>query len=234
MGTYRALGVEVKQVRGFPGVDSPFLEAILLRTHKHGLDDQIMTFSSSIRALALAGMLCLSAGVAGCGANPFQLNWSADPDSALIFSLARPELNLPSGFDFALRRTVEIQEPGATGTWDLLMDTEGGDLVFRLPTFYNIASEARIAVFENMSFDQVLRAPEDTVDYVNDGAIPVRMGTTYVIQTHLGTDRFGQRCHFFAKMEPLAVDVAQGTLRFIFDRNPLCEDLDLVPRDSGN
>lgn len=171
----------------------------------------------------------MSAGLAGCGSNPFQLNWTADPDTALIFSLARPELNLPSGFDFALRRTVEIQEPGATGSWDVLLDTEGDQLVLRVPAFYKIDSEARIAVFENMSFDQVLKAPEDTAVYLSDVSIPMRLGNTYVIQTHLGRDQFGQRCRFFAKMAPLVVDVAQGTLEFVFDRNPLCEDLDLVP-----
>jgi hypothetical protein len=189
---------------------------------------------SSIRSFALAGLVCASAGVAGCGDNPFQLNWSASPDTALIYSLVRPEINLPSGFDFALRRTVEIQAPDATGTWDVLLDTEAGGLVIRLPSFYNIAGEARVAVFENMSFDQVLKAPEDTAAYESNAAIPVRLGNTYVIQTHFGTDRFGQRCRFFAKMEPLVLDVAQGTMEFVYDKNPLCEDLDLVPPDDGN
>lgn len=193
-----------------------------------------MTIRSTIRPLAFAGLICTFAAVAACGDNPFALNWSADPDSALIYSLARPELNLPSGFDFTTRRTVEIQEPGATGTWDVLVDTEGGELVFRVPIFYDIPSDARVAVFENMSFDEILEAPEDTLDYVGEESIPLRMGNTYVIQTHQGTDQFGQRCHFFAKLEPLAIDVAQGTFKFLFDRNPLCEDLDLVPPDDRN
>jgi hypothetical protein len=176
----------------------------------------------------------MSAALGGCGDNPFQLNWSASPDTVLLFSLARPEINLPTGFDFALRRTVEIQQPGATGQWDVVLDTEGAVLVLRVPEFYNIESEARIATFENMSFDEILEAPEDTAVYVSDEAVPMRLGNTYVIQTHLGTDRFGQRCHFFAKMEPLVLDVVQGTMSFVYDKNPLCEDLDLVPEDDGN
>jgi hypothetical protein len=193
-----------------------------------------MTIRSSMRSLALAAIIGTSAGVAGCSGNPFQLNWSASPDTALIYSLTRPEINLPSGFDFALRNTVEIQKPGSTGNWDVLLDTEAGELVLRAPGFYEIDSEARIAVFENMSFDQILKAPRDTADYISDRGVPMRLGTTYVIQTHLSTDRFGQRCRFYAKMEPLVLNVAQGTMEFLFDRNPLCEDLDLVPPDTGN
>jgi hypothetical protein len=193
-----------------------------------------MTIRGFLRSFALAGLICTSVGVSGCGRNPFQLNWTAQPDTSLIYSLQRPEINLPSGFDFVLRLPIEIQRPGSTGQWDVLLDTEGGELVIRSPRFYNIASDARVAVFENMSFDQVLKAPRDTLLYISDQSIPVRLGTTYVIQTHQSTDRFGQRCRFYAKMEPLALDLSQGTMEFVYDKNPLCEDLDLVPPDDGN
>ena len=193
-----------------------------------------MTIRSLVRALVYSGLVCVSAGLSACGDNPFELNWSANADTALIFSLARPELNLPSGFNFALRRTVEIQRPNATGDWDVVLDTEGAQLVMRVPSFYGISSDSRIAVFENKSFDEVLKAPNDSLLFIANEAVPMSLGNTYVIQTHRDVDQFGQSCHFFAKFTPLVLNVAQGTMQFVYDRNPLCEDLDLVPPPTGN
>jgi hypothetical protein len=34
---------------------------------------------------------------------------------------------------------------------------------------------------------------------------------------------------FFAKLEPLVLDVAGGTLEFVFDASPVCNDTRLVP-----
>ncbi len=164
-----------------------------------------------------------------CSDDIFRLRWSSDPDTALVYSLARPELNLPSGFDFVNRTAVEIQAPGATGSWDFALDTQGGQLVMVPPTVYGITSEARITVIPGMRFEDVQKAPSDTSRYTGTEAVPVSLGNTYVFQTHLARDRFGQLCRFFAKLEPLALDVQLGTMRFVFDRNPLCEDLDLIP-----
>ena len=152
-----------------------------------------------------------------CSDDIFRLRWSSDPDTALVYSLARPELNLPSGFDFVNRTAVEIQAPGATGSWDFVLDTQGGQLV--IPCGVTLLH----------LFQDVQKAPSDTSRYTGTEAVPVSLGNTYVFQTHLARDRFGQLCRFFAKLEPLALDVQLGTMRFVFDRNPLCEDLDLIP-----
>jgi len=187
-----------------------------------------MTIQSFLRVLVMAALVTLTGSFAACSDDFFQLNWSADVDTTLIYSLDRPEINLPSAFDFVMRELIEIHQPGTNGQWDILLDTEDGQLMMKVPAFFGLDSDARISVFSNMDFDDVLRAPEDTTDFTAD---PVRVepGNVYVIQTHLAPDRFQQSCHFFAKMQPLTVDVENGTMRFVFDRNPLCEDLDLVP-----
>ena len=89
-------------------------------------------------ALCFASVL----GLSGCGENIFEQKWTvARVDTVRIYSLARPELNLPSGFDFVNRIAVEIQAPGATGAWDLLLDTQDGQLVFLPPGALGITSE---------------------------------------------------------------------------------------------
>ena len=42
----------------------------------------------------------LTVGLGACGDDPFAFRWNDVPDTAQIYSLARPELNLPSGFSF--------------------------------------------------------------------------------------------------------------------------------------
>ena len=73
-------------------------------------------------------------GLTACGENIFDIKWTeANVGTALIYSMARPELNLPTAFDFVSRFPVKIQEPGVTGIWDLALDTQGGQLVFLPP-----------------------------------------------------------------------------------------------------
>lgn len=190
-----------------------------------------MTLRNSATSLMFAVLLCGSATLAGCS-DPFQLNWTQQPDTVTLFSLARPELNLESGFDLVRRRAVTIQQPGQTGNWDFVLDTQGGQLVMSPPRVFGIDSDAQIAVFAGQRFDQIFEAPEDTASYVGDVPVPLELGTTYVFQTHVGQDSFGQSCHFFSKLEPLEINVTLGTLRFVYDTNPLCEDLELIPPEN--
>lgn len=176
--------------------------------------------------LVCAGVLALGA----CEDDPFGLgNWNADPDTALLYSLARPDLNLPSAINFDRRILLRVESPDATGNWDIAVDTEGGGLVFLAAPALGINSRARIATFPGMDFDEVVRAPSDTTVYVATEPVPVDLSTTYVIRTGEGIGSFGQRCVFFAKLQPLEVDVARGTVRFVFDSNPICNQFDLVP-----
>ena len=171
-------------------------------------------------------------GSTACGENIFDIKWTvARVDTVLIYSLARPELNLPSGFDFVNRRALEIQEPGATGSWDLLLDTQDGQLVFLPPGALRIASDVMVLALPGTAFDDVIKAPKDSTRYTRDQPLPVETGSVYVLRTHEGVSRFGVPCRFYGKLQPLEVEPALGTVRFQYDVSTLCDDRGLVPTD---
>ncbi len=172
-------------------------------------------------------------GLSGCGENIFEQKWTlAQVDTVLIYSLARPELNLPSAFDFVNRVTLKIQAPGATGEWDLVLDTRDGELVFLPPGALGIASETMVLQIPGMAFDDVTTAPKDTTLYSVDRPFPVETSSVYVLRTHQGRDRFGLPCRFYGKLQPLEVEPALGTVRFMYDVSRLCDDRSLIPPDA--
>jgi len=181
--------------------------------------------TTPIRALLLLGAVAL---LGGCSDDPFQREWEANPDTAAIFSLARPELELPSAFSFRNRRTLQVQDPAATGEWDVALDTRDGDLVFVLPGAFGVESQARIAPLPGLDFDDLREAPTDSTVFVADRA-PVELGMVYVVRT---TERPGVRCVFFVKFQTTAIDIGEQSVEFRFDGSPFCNDRDLVPPDS--
>jgi hypothetical protein len=184
------------------------------------------------RASGRAVLLLLALATAACE-DPFEIRWEARTDTALIYSLARPEPNLASAFNFYFRAPVAVESPGSTGQWDVALDTEGGRLVLVPPRALGINSRARIAALPGLSFQDVTDAPADTAAYVSNRSVPLVHGTIYVVQTSEQSGSFGQRCVFFAKMEPLVLDLTAGTLRFAFDASPVCNDTRLVPPEDG-
>jgi len=178
---------------------------------------------------AVAAVAALLTGLGGCSGDPFAFNWNDTPDTVLLYSLARPELNLLSGFAFFQRVPIRIESPAATGSWDAAVDTRDGDIVLLPPGALGVISTARIAVIEDVSFDDVKRAPTDTLMYIATEAVPVRMGSIYIIKTNRARGSFGSSCVYYAKLEPLVIDIAGGTLTFRYITNPICNSIDLVP-----
>ncbi|MEX2467912.1 MAG: hypothetical protein WD995_13465 [Gemmatimonadota bacterium] len=178
-------------------------------------------------ALALAA--ALMTGLAACGADPFSFNWSDVPDTVSVYSLARPELNLPSAYNFFAGATLPVENPNATGNWDMALDTRGGELVLLPPGALGVQSRARIAALEGLDLDDVTEAPGDTLVFSSSDPVPLRLGTTYVVRTGQRAGSFGARCVYYAKMEPLHIDVAGGTLTFREVTNPVCNNRSLVP-----
>ncbi len=175
-----------------------------------------------------------SLAVAACGRNPFELTWvETRADTVLLYSLVRPELNLPSAFDFHGHKSLRIEAPGSTGGWDVVLDTQGGQLVLLPPGALGIESEAGIVPFPGLRFADLTEAPKDTASYKRDEPIALEAGTSYVVRTHRGPDRFGIQCVFYAKLEPLEIDPVLGTLWFVYDVNPLCGERSLVPTPDG-
>ena len=171
-----------------------------------------------------------ASGLTGCGENIFEVKWTeARVDTALVYSLAHPDLNVFSGFDFVRRLPIRAQAAGVTGQWDLLLDTQGGQLVFLPPGALDIESATLVFPMPGAAFDDVLRAPKDTTLYTRDLPLPVDMGTVYVLRTRRGPNRFGLLCSLYGKFQPVAIDPARETVRFAYDVNRICDDRALVP-----
>ncbi|MCE2455108.1 MAG: hypothetical protein J4G12_04715 [Gemmatimonadetes bacterium] len=199
-----------------------------------------MVTSKSVRAplgfrrpLAASGVLAFALVAPGaCDDDPFAIPWEEAPDTVTLYSLARPELNLHSAFNFTSRRRVTVEAPLATGVWDMAVDTRGGAIVLLPPGALGVyAARARIATLNGVSFDEVTEAPIDTAAYVSREPVPVAMGNIYVVRTNQQTGVFGAQCVYYAKLEPLVIDPGGGTLTFVFDSNPVCNDPRLVPPD---
>jgi len=207
----------------FPSLPSPFPDPNVTKEARPG-------HRHAPKAAALAAALLT--GLAACGSDPFAFNWSDAPDTVVLYSLARPETNLPSGYNFYSSARVVVEAPGATGSWDVALATDGADLVFLPPGALGVDSRARIAVLEGMALDEVTAAPADTAAFAVADTVPVRLGTTYVVRTGQRTGSFGTRCVYYAKVEAVEIDVAGGTLTFREVTNPVCNNRRLVPPDS--
>ena len=168
-------------------------------------------------------------GVAACGDDPFAFDWTDNPDTVLLYSLARPELNLVSAFSFFKGIPVQVEAAGVTGSWDLAVDTRVNELVLLPPGALNVIGKAAISTLENMTLADVTEAPADTLDYVDDQPVPVTMGTVYVVKTNRATGSFGESCVYYAKLTPVIIDVPGGTLTLEYVTNPVCNSQDLVP-----
>jgi hypothetical protein len=176
-----------------------------------------------------AVVAALAVALAACGRDPFSIPWSDTPDSAKIYSLERPELNIATAFGFYDGLGVAVESPTATGRWDAALDTQDGELVLLPPGALGITSKARIATIPGMTLDDVTEAPGDANQYTADQPVPVVAGTVYVIKTGARPGSFGATCSYYSKMEPIEIDLAEESLTFRYVTSPICNDRDLVP-----
>jgi len=182
------------------------------------------------RAVRFLALFPLLPAIWACDDDPFKINWELSPDTVLIYSLARPEMNLSSAFDFVGRRPVRVESPSAVGEWDLALDTQDGSLVFVPPAAIGITgSEAAIVSMGEMPYEEIRRAPRDTTLYISDRVVPVVVGDLYVIRTRQKAGAWGTRCVYYGKFEPLSADPDLGILTFQYDVSPVCNDRKLVP-----
>lgn len=166
---------------------------------------------------------------ASCGDDIFRVDWEISPDTVVLHSLARPELNLASGFDFYNGFSLVVEEPESTGNWDMAVDTRNGRLVALPPGALGVTSKARVAPLRGVTFEEVTEAPADSALYVATQAVPMELGTIYVWRTRQTFGSFGRVCVYYAKMEPLVLDPVAGKLTFVFDSSPVCNDRSLIP-----
>lgn len=181
---------------------------------------------ATVAALLMGGMLT------ACESDLFEPQWSSNIGTVHLFSLARPELNLPSAFGFNERLTRRVEAPASSGSWDIALDTRDGQLVFMPPGALGIPSLARIGRRPGVAFDEVTEAPTDTAEYSGAEPVLAEEGAVYVVRTGQNTDFFGGQCVYFAKMEVEEVDPEVATVRFRYEANPVCNDPGLVPTEN--
>jgi hypothetical protein len=183
-------------------------------------------------ALRVGALAVLTVPLAACGDDPFLLRWQENPREAVLFSLDRPELNRPQAFDLLQARRVIVQSVEEEGRWDFAVDRVNGEMVFLPPRALGVSSQAALVPLPGTAFADVREAPADTAVYISREPVPIRQGTLYVVRTHQQTGPWGQRCFYYGKVEPLEIDDAQGTVRFLFDVSPDCNNRRLVPPGS--
>lgn len=186
----------------------------------------------STRIIALTAVAVIFLGSVACGEDPFRVRWEVNPTEATLFSLAQPDVNLPSAFDFVGRRTVQIESAAATGRWDIAVDGNGIAMFLLPPGALGVTSRAGIATIPGASFDEVREAPSDTTRYASAQAVPLELGSVFVVRTRQEQNQWGQVCVFYAKLEPLEINATDGIVTFVFDASPECNNRRLVP--SGN
>ena len=179
--------------------------------------------------MLMAVALAAFSGLAACDDDPFQINWAADADTARLFALSRPELNLPSAFDFFARAPIRLEAPMTGDSWDAAVDTRDGELVWLPPLALGVPSDAGIAVLENETFLGARMAPRDTTRYTTDQPVPIRAGRIYVIRTRRVPGAFGSLCNYYGKAEALELDPVGGQVTFQYDISPVCNNRELVP-----
>jgi len=180
---------------------------------------------------AAVGLSTLALGA--CGDDPFEIQWASDIDTVTLYSLARPEIGLASAYDFNGRRSIVVEEPGATGSWDVAFEDDGSSAWFTPPGALGVESEAALAPIAGVAFEDVTEAPSDTSLYVGSQAVPISVGQTYVVRSRELRGFFGRLCVYYAKVEPVAVDFDARTVDFRFEASPACNDRSLVPTEDG-
>lgn len=177
--------------------------------------------------VAVGGWATLA--LSGCHSNnPFLVSWTPYVDTVGLYSTSDTTRNLYDGFDFVnVSRTV-IERSTALGTWDLAVGRDSSGLVWMPPGAFGISSAAAIVMESGQTYDQLTSAPKDSTLFQRT-AVPIVVGVPYIYRTRKVTDAYGSTCSHYGKLEPVAVDLALGKVSFIFDSNPNCGDLRVVP-----
>ena len=175
-------------------------------------------------------LLLLLPSLMACDDDFYTVRWEESPDTVLLYSLARPELNLYSGFNFLGRVGVRIESPSAVDGWDMALDTRDGELVFIPPSAIGVAnSTASIAPMGVMAWEDLTKAPRDTTLYISDRPVQVNVGELYVIRSRQSAGSYGSRCNYYGKFMPLIEDLEAQTVTFVFDISPVCNNRKLIP-----
>lgn len=157
--------------------------------------------------------------------------WVATPDTVWIYSASRPEyLGFASAVDITSSPVLAlpIEAPSVTGNWDFTIIEESGELKLAPASFFaGLESRARISELPNRTLESVTEASRDTTTYTVN-PVPLVAGTVYVIRSRRASCGLSSGVKY-AKLRPVEINEAEGTLRFEIVRNPYCDDRSFVP-----
>lgn len=190
-----------------------------------------------IRTLACAAALILL--VAACD----------DPNDGLFEPIIREDTvdlaipladsELPSALDVAFSASpIRGRYPELVADaeqWDLTIRREDGALVFVPAAAFGFQnpiggrSSAGVTLPMERAFDEVIEAPTSGA-FHTDSTITIRSDRIYVARSRQTPAAFGG-CENFAKLQPLSVDEAAGTVKIRIVGNARCNDPRLVEED---
>lgn len=158
--------------------------------------------------------------------------WDATPDTIFLYSASRAEyLGRGSAIDITTSPIglLPLESPAVTGNWDFtLTDHEGGLALVPASAFRGLESRARVGVLPNRELEEVTQAPRDTTAFGVE-AVPLRAGDVYIVRSRRASCGGAATGFRYAKLRPVAIDVAAGTMRFEIVRNPYCDNRSFVP-----
>lgn len=160
------------------------------------------------------------------------VNWTAVPDTVTLYSASRTTyVNEGSVLDITSDpvSTYPLEAPGATGNWDFVVLEQGGSLALVPAVSFSslTQSRSRIAVMGTSDFAGLDRAPGDTTAYTAQ-PVPLQEGAVYVLRSRRSSCGYTAG-HRYAKVTPIDVDAARGTVQLVVIRNPFCDDRNLIP-----
>lgn len=148
----------------------------------------------------------------------------------MLYSASRTDLlGFPSAYDFVNRVVIKVENPGATGTWDVVLAGGAAGPLQLVPAgaFEGQTSRAGIALINGQTFEALTTAPSDTAAFSSQ-PVTIQTGGVYVVRTRRYACSFSTAVNY-AKVKAVAVDPAAGTARFAVVRNPYCNDRSFVP-----
>ena len=162
----------------------------------------------------------------------YRINWEENPDTALLYSLARPELNLLSAFDFisqGSRSGSSLPTPPGNGTW--CWTPRKASWSSCPPEPWGLTdSKARIIPMGEWSFEEVRRAPSDTTLTSETSRFPWRWATSMSSRPRTVQGFYGRHCVYLRQVRTSrAGPRGSGPSSFLFDVSPECNGRKLYP-----
>lgn len=183
--------------------------------------------SFALFLLPLLGPLAACNGTTGIG-NPIIVT-----DTLTVGAPSVAPASVPSAVDVVSFSGAPIgggrfpERPSDAEQWDFTLRLRGGEFVF-LPRGAVGVSANRAGITRPMDtpFEDVRQAPASS-RFLTDSAVVVRQGATYVVRSRI----YSNPCFQYARVQPLELNVAAGTVRMQVVTSATCQDTRLVEKD---